>query len=267
MIKIDSIKCIGCGACVEDCFLNEIELVNGVAAPKMRSCMACGHCIAVCPSKAVTLDKHDMSEVIEYSPEKMDIDPEVYLNHLKFRRTVRNFTSGPVTKKQLDMILEAGRFSPTGGNLQNVQYVVSQKENKKLKTMIIDRLNELGEAAKASGENVSWYSNLWLEMYKDFHEEGKDGLFFNAPVAIAVASNSPQSAIIAAAHMETMVYSLGLGMLYSGFSVTAIGSSEEIQNYLELRKDYQVYAVLVIGDPAVEYCNTVPRKPLKVSWK
>lgn len=267
MIKIDSVKCIGCGACVEDCFLNEIELKNGVAAPKMRSCMACGHCIAVCPSKAVTLDKHDMSEVIEYSPEKMEIDPEVYLNHLKFRRTVRNFTKGPVTKKQLEMILEAGRFSPTGGNLQNVQYFVSIEEKDKFKDMLLGRLNQLGEIAKETGVNTSWYSNLWLEMYKDYKENGTDRLFFDAPVVIAVASNSSASALISAAHMETMIYSLGLGMLYSGFSVTAIGSSDEIKKYMGIKDTYDVHAVLVIGDPAVEYRNTVPRKPAKVIWK
>ena len=81
-----------------------------------------------------------------------------------------------------------------------------------------------------------------------------------------MSSDSPQAALIAAAHMETMVYSLGLGMIYSGFTTRAVGHSAGLQEYLELKEGYRVWAVLVIGYPKVKYQRTVPRKKADVLW-
>ena len=52
MIHIDSEKCIGCGACVADCFPEALALENGKAILK-GTCIECGHCFAVCPSDAI----------------------------------------------------------------------------------------------------------------------------------------------------------------------------------------------------------------------
>jgi len=41
MIKVDQEKCIGCGACVEDCFPNDIVLKEDKAAPLNRTCIKC----------------------------------------------------------------------------------------------------------------------------------------------------------------------------------------------------------------------------------
>ena len=131
--------------------------------------------------------------MLELNDSSCCIDPEIYLNHLKARRTIRAFTDTTVSAEQINMILDAG-------------------------------------------------------------------------TVIAVSSDSPQAALIAAAHMETMVYSLGLGMIYSGFTTRAIEQSEELQNYLGLKEGYKVWAVMAIGYPKVKYQRTVPRKKAEVLW-
>lgn len=266
MISIDQNKCIGCGRCVKECFPGNIGMAEGKAIDLGGNCMTCGHCLAVCPVGAVTLPVYDMNEVLEIKGLNQAIDPEVYLNHLKARRSIRQFTKAQVDKKAVEMILEAGRFSPTGGNLQNVAYYVAMDTVEELKGKLISELKDMGQAAKAAGSSVSWYSDAWLKMAAAYEKDGSDSLFFNAPCVIVISSDSPQSAIIAAAHMETMVYSLGLGMLYSGFTNRAIEHSPELQKYLGIKEGYKAYAILVIGHPDVKFERTVPRKKADVIW-
>ena len=125
MIEINKEKCIGCGACIEDCFGFVIEIKDDIAVPVKPSCNSCGHCVAVCPENAITVLEHDMSEVIELDSIDTYIAPELYLNHLKARRSIRHFTDRKVSEEEINMIIEAGRFSPTGSNLQNVSYFIS----------------------------------------------------------------------------------------------------------------------------------------------
>ncbi len=54
-IVMDEEKCVGCGTCVEACFLGNISVVDG-KAKHGPSCSGCGKCVEVCPNKAVTMN-------------------------------------------------------------------------------------------------------------------------------------------------------------------------------------------------------------------
>ncbi len=265
MITINQETCIGCGQCVKDCFPIDIELKDGKAVPKNTLCFECGHCVAVCPVNAITVDGHDMSEVIELKEIDTQIDPQTYLNHLKAHRSIRHFADQPVTEEQLQMILEAGRYSPTGGNRQNVAYAVVQDKIPEVRDQVIRKLKEIGDAMIAAGRRASFYTDMWLDMYEDYVQTRKDRIFFNAGTVIVISSDDPMSAGIAAAHMETMIYSLGLGMLYSGFSRHAVNGSPELRELLQIPDGYDAQAILVVGTPDVKYRRTVPRKKAMVT--
>ena len=66
------------------------------------------------------------------------IDPVIYLNHLKARRTIRAFTDKAVSAEQINMILDAGRFSPSGGNRQTVSYHIFRDRISEFKTLIME---------------------------------------------------------------------------------------------------------------------------------
>lgn len=267
MVVFDLTKCIGCGLCAKDCFPKAIKIENRKAHfIENHNCMECGHCIAVCPQDAVAIDTLDMGEVLELNSISCSIDPETYLNHLKARRTIRAFTDKMVSMDQVNMILDAGRFSPTGGNRQTVAYHVFREKVPEFRALVMDELKAMGDEAQVIKVKDSWYSDLWIDMYDSFKTEGADGLFFHAGTVIVVSSDSPQSAAIASAHMETMVYALGLGMVYSGFTTRAVSHSAKLQEYLGLQDHYKVWTVLVVGYPKVKYQRTVPRKKAGVIW-
>jgi electron transfer flavoprotein alpha subunit len=55
-IHIDYQKCITCGACIENCAYDALEVVDGVtrwAHPDL--CESCGVCSMVCPEEAIAM--------------------------------------------------------------------------------------------------------------------------------------------------------------------------------------------------------------------
>lgn len=50
------------------------------------------------------------------------------LNTLKTRRSIRKFKSGQIRKEELDAVLEAAKYAPTGGGRQGNLFVVAQDE-------------------------------------------------------------------------------------------------------------------------------------------
>lgn len=51
---------------------------------------------------------------------------EAVLDNIRTRRVVRELTDEPVTQAQIETILEAARWAPSGGNLRPNRYIVIQ---------------------------------------------------------------------------------------------------------------------------------------------
>jgi nitroreductase len=52
------------------------------------------------------------------------IDPEQLLNFIKERRSIRAFQDKPIPEKEIEMILEAGRWAPSASNRQPWEFIV-----------------------------------------------------------------------------------------------------------------------------------------------
>lgn len=53
-LKIDALKCTGCGLCVKKCPAGNIKMVGENAKPQ-GNCALCYRCVNLCPQKAITL--------------------------------------------------------------------------------------------------------------------------------------------------------------------------------------------------------------------
>ncbi len=274
MMLVNEEKCIGCGACVKDCLLNCIKIRDGKAKIRNLICFKCGHCIAVCPKNAVYSDEYDMNEVKEYNKEDFFIDSDNLLNFIKFRRTIRQFdTSKKVEKEKIEKIIEAGRFTPTGSNAQDVSYIVIRNNINTLKELTIETLNDIGKNilhdVTPQYKNYAPYAKMWTKMYADFKENkyDSDKLLFNSNDVIFVVSNSEVNASLASSTMELMANSLGIGVLYSGFLAFAAKNSEKIKDLLGIGNANKVVTCMVLGYPSVKYFRTVPRNNAHITWK
>ena len=271
MFKVNDKICIGCGMCVKDCFVRDIELVEGKAVIKNVTCFKCGHCVAVCPVAAVSTDEYSMDDVVEYNKEKFTIEPDNLLNFIKFERTIRQFKEKDVENEKLLKIIEAGRFTQTASNAQNVNYVVIKEQIQEVRKITLEVLNSLGEYVLENSTNPLYkrYAKMWKKMYNDFIDNplGIDNLFFRAPALIVVTSEHPLNAGLASANMKLMVDALGLGTVFSGFFTRACEGNSRIKDFLGIEEKQIVVTCMVIGYPNVKYSRTAPRKAPNIIWK
>jgi len=54
-VIVDASRCIGCGACVVECPVEAMDLVDGIAQVDPAKCDHRGKCVAVCPTNALSL--------------------------------------------------------------------------------------------------------------------------------------------------------------------------------------------------------------------
>lgn len=266
MITIKHENCNGCGLCARDCFTKLIEIKDNKAVTCHNSCLSCGHCSAVCPQDAITVNRYDMSEALLYDPQTMQMDADHLLGFMQYRRSVRQFTDKPVEREKLNKIIEAGRYSPTGGNSQTIRYIVLQNQLEEVRKLAVKSLHK---AALELPVDQIPYRDTYLRIY-EADKENKDLLFHRASTLIAVLdfqTNNNIYASIAASRMELMANALGLGVCFIGIFVRAVEFDPQLNEVLGINSRYKMATALAIGYPAVDYLRTVPRKPAKVEWK
>jgi nitroreductase len=157
------------------------------------------------------------------------------LDLIKSRRSVRNFTSEPVSEQMIEKILEAGRWAPSGLNNQPWRFAVITDSGLKAEISSLTNYGKIVIAAKV-------LIPVFLDSEKSYHRE-KDIQGIGACLQ----------------NMLIETHSLGLGAVWLG---EIIRSSDRIKEILGLDKRFDLMAVIAIGHPA-EKPRTVPRKPLR----
>ena len=272
MFNVNKEKCIGCSQCIKDCPVSTISLVDNKAEINNERCFKCGHCIAICPVEAVSTDDYNMEEVIHYEKESFSVEADNLLNFINFRRSVRRFKDKEVEKEKIEKIIEAGRFTQTSTNSQDVSYIVVSEKLDELRDLVYESLKIKGEAILANltpeTAYLERYARMWVYSYEMYKQDPikNDKIFFNAPVAIFVASPNNVNAGLASSNMELITNALGLGTFFSGFSIVAAKDNKPILDLLGINSSDELLSCLVIGYPDVKYKRTVPRKDAVINW-
>lgn len=248
-IIIKEEKCIGCGLCVDDCPNGFLFLENDKVHTNRKGCIECGHCFAICPQGAVRMANYECSD--EPIVPMTEIDSDKLLAAMKSRRSMRHFTGQPVEQEKIDKILEAGRYSPTGGNSQGVYYTVLGSRQKEAESICLELFR--------NGRKIAAPLAAFLRRV-----DINDNFFFKgAPLVIVLSGRDSVNPGLASSYMEIMAESMGLGVLYSGFFVACSRMSRKLRKLLDLPKGHKVVTCMVIGYPSVKYDRIVPRKPVQ----
>ena len=230
--------------------------------------MECGHCVAICPANAVEISDFDMNDVADITPQ--NFTAEELVSFIKFRRSIRQYKGCPVEQNLLTQIIEAGRYTPTGGNRQELSFVVVEKEMAPFRGLVIKNLADKGRAMLAAENTpipMQSYAQRWIAIEDSCREypNEKDAVFFGAPAVILIAGDNPIDAGLAASNMELVACANGLGVLYSGF-ITWGAQNERTKTIIGVPAEKEILMALLIGYPDVQYKRSAPRKKADIIW-
>ena len=227
---------------------------GGVEVRREDSCLHCGHCVAICPRSAITLDGVNGDDRPALRP---FLSFEDFDNLARGRRSVRAFKEEPVSRETLLRALDTARFAPTGKNLEDVEWLVI--EGRPALRKIADAVIDLFRQDKNLAALVR------------AHDMGHDPIFRNAPCAVFACAGdeyglSACNCDIATTYLELALPTLGLGACWAGFAMRAAQMSPAVKASFGLREGLIPWAGLMVGVPAVRYSRIPERRPLRVQW-
>lgn len=259
MTQIDATLCTGCGLCLENCAVHAIvRNEDGTCRCNQDWCFACGQCVALCPAGAASMP--GLEAPIPYESAAFDLKPEVLLNAMRFRRSIRRFSGEKLSRAELEMLLEAGRCAPTSSNSQTVGFTVLDQEFDQLRPQIWESFARL---SREKGRK------LLLRRYESYlrHPNEPDTLFYGGSQMIAVTSERPVDGALALANMELMAHAMGLGALYCGFAAMAIDGDAKLREYFGITEKRHLDSCLIVGRTTLRFQRTAPRNPSRAQWK
>ncbi len=136
---IDLNKCTDCRLCIEDCISKAI--ISETKKIICRKCNLCGHCAAVCPEGAVTIEGKTGEEI-----NSLPKDFPIYFDTLvRKRRSVRNYKNQNVTEEHINKILNTTVHAPTGTNSRKTAITVLDSREKliKLTDIVMDHFRKI----------------------------------------------------------------------------------------------------------------------------
>ncbi|PKL11201.1 MAG: hypothetical protein CVV50_06045, partial [Spirochaetae bacterium HGW-Spirochaetae-6] len=122
-LAIDTEKCVQCGLCLTQCARDKIiQNASEIWVTPSNNCIACGHCYAICPQRAI-LPENEVLPPLRQDP---GISPESLYRFFLNRRSHRKYQKRPIPENLLLELIEFGRIAPTGTNNQPVQFLILQ---------------------------------------------------------------------------------------------------------------------------------------------
>lgn len=260
LIQIDAGKCKKDGLCAEVCpsaliFQQGKELPQ-VAADMEKFCNACGHCVGICPSGALSLEKMPIEEC---EPVRRELEPgaDTVEQFLKRRRSIREFKQDPLPREILERVIDDARWAPSAVNVQPVRWTAVTKRE--------DVLFLAGQTAEWMREtnNAPIYLAAW--------EQGRDMILRGAPHLVVACSPAdsfwgPMDCSIALTYLELAAQANGLGTCWAGLLVRAAGARPEIGRFLGLEDGQRIYGAVMIGRPKYKYRRIPARNAAKITW-
>jgi len=286
-IQVDPEICVLCEACVGICNRKRLSKEDDAIKVNPEPCNLCGHCKAICPEDAISLTDLDDDECLPV-PDKSDMPaPDTLQAFFRSRRSTRRYKEDPVEREKLMQIIEAGRFAPTGGNRQSLEFAVIQtpeilhqvrdrciefhaEGSEKLLSMLSGK-EEKGEALTGTDLAMRAYAQAWPFRLR-LNRQGIDTLFYHAPVLIVLRADvevSPGPEIdagLAAMQMALVAEAQGLGTCYIGFLIGAAQQSPELKKLMQIPVKNLPVISFITGYPNVKFERLVSRNPARIRW-
>ncbi|MFH1950765.1 MAG: nitroreductase family protein [Pseudomonadota bacterium] len=271
-ITVDQEKCNQDGICEAECPGRIIQMDAKAGYPKATPdfediCLKCGHCVAVCPTGALSLDWLGPEDCRPIRQE-LDVTPEQAEQFLRGRRSIRSFKEKRLPGPVLEKLLEIACSAPSAKNQQPWHWIVVQDpaEVRRLAAMVIEWIrgvirNNPEEAEERGFQRVvaSW-------------DQGYDRICRGAPhVIVAHADKNwvfgAEDCTLAISHLDLYATSIGLGACWAGYFYKAVNAYPPLFEALGLPSDHLAFGAIMLGYPKFKYSLIPRRNPLRVTWK
>ena len=178
------------------------------------------------------------------------------------RRSTRNYKPVQIAPEQLEKVLTAGRFAPSGGNSQSCHFFVIQ--NPEVLQNLVDMAQEAFSKMEVQENTYRSLKNSILASKK-----GNYRFCYNAPTLIVVANqkdygNHMADTAIAIENMMIEANELNLGSCYIN-QLYWLNEDPALKKYMQtlgMKETESVYGAVILGYPETE--NQLPnRTPLE----
>lgn len=226
-----------------------------------NGCWKCEHCLAVCPSGAISIFGHKPEDSLR--PVAAGDAAPVLDALIANRHSCRRYQDRNVEKDVIRNMLGRLANAPNGGNKQQVEFtLIDDKEQmERFRRLVRKETEKLAEQGiyplgfdRASYEDMKrWESTVRPDM-----------LFCGAPHLLIphapLGRGEPvQDVLIAGTYFELLCASRGLGAVMLTFPLGALARMPEIKAMLQIPEDHYTGMMIGFGYPEIRYARGVQK--------
>jgi len=256
-------RCTRCGLCQSDCVARIIQQAGDalpqIPADKEALCIQCQHCLAVCPTGAISiLGKNPGGSIPLTSGHFPTLEQMSFL--MRGRRSIRHYKDQNVDPALISQLLATLANGPTGVNRHELTFTVID-DKAVMQSLREKTMAALDEAQKANRipASLAYLANVVTPYFK----HGADIMFRGAPHALIVSAPPdapcPQEDVaLTLAYFDLLAQSAGLGSVWWGMLKMALLAVPELKPLFGIPPDHVYYAML-FGIPTIRFARTVQR--------
>ncbi len=272
-VAVDAELCRRDGLCARACPLGIMTAgPDGLAAADpvlAKRCIACGHCVGVCPSGALSLTGTAGGGTGPRGPgepirKELAVSLEQAEQFLRSRRSLRHFRPEPPERALLVRLLDGAEWAASGHNARPTEWSV---------------LTGRAAVARAAALTLEWMRGVLAaapEVARRYHmqgmvracEAGRDLICRDAPCLAAAhgpaeGGMAREDAVAALSYLELLAHAAGLGACWAGFVTIAAAQHPPLAQALGIPAGRVIYGGLLLGRPALRYLRVPPRAPAR----
>ncbi len=272
LVEVDTERCRQDAICVMDCPAQALEIDSDSGFPRLMEggeemCIACGHCVVVCPHGAFTHQAMGPGDCPEL-PKGWQRTPEEAEAFLRGRRSMRQYKDEEVDRETLERLIALASSAPSGHNAQPVFWTVfsGKAQVATLAGIVAEWMRHVQSEAPQRARM------LHLERVIAAHEEGKDRILRGAPHLVVCHAPepdpfAPMAAPTALAYLELAAPSLGLGTCWAGYFNACAQTFPPMKRAIDLPEGHRSFAAAMVGYPRVKYRRMARRNAPRIDWR